>query len=310
MKLFNKLQYFGIIFMVAALLACQIKEQDSPQRSRKSDVRSSHKIKVLTSIAPLYSFTKNIAGDMADVDNLLPSGAGPHEYSLSPEDVRKVVEARILVINGVNLEAWLHNLVTAAEELGGSSRSDSEKLIVVDTSDGVDLIDKDPHIWLSPRNAIIQVINIREALAKADPGNSEAYLTNAAEYIRRLENLDGEIRDEIKSWKSNKFVAFHSAFNYFARDYGLEQVAVIQETPEIEPSPKHIAYVIETIKSKGIKSIFTEPQFSHRIVRSIAGDLGLEVYSLDTLETGSLSKEWYENSMRTNLSVLKRALNR
>ena len=156
---------------------------------------------------------------------------------------------------------------------------------------------------------IIQVKNIRDALITADPDNGKAYSKNTAEYIQRLINLDREIKDEIRTWNMNQFVAFHSAFEYFAKEYGLEQAGVIQETPEIEPSPKHIAQVIETIKSKGIRAIFTEPQFSHKIVTSIAGDLNLKVYSLDTLETGSLSKEWYEDRMRSNVMVLKKALN-
>lgn len=268
----------------------------------------SGKLRILTTIAPLYSFTKNIAGDAALVDNLIPSGVGPHEYSLSPGDARKVAETQILIINGVNLEAWLHKLTGSVEDIRQASQDKKEKLVIVNTSIGVDIISNDPHIWLSPKNAVIQVKNIRDALIRADPVNIETYSGNAAEYIRRLEILDREIKAEVTAWKMKEFVAFHPAFEYFARDYGLEQAAVIQETPEIEPSPQHIAQVIETIKSKGIKAIFTEPQFSHKIVSSIAGDLNLQVYSLDTLETGSFSKGWYENTMRANVKVLKKVL--
>ncbi len=281
----------------------------SLQACRQPVTQTGGKLKILTTIAPLYSFTKNVAADAAIVDNLIPSGVGPHEYSLSPGDARKVSETRVLIINGVKLEGWLNKLQGPASELRESATNDNEKLIIVDTSVGVEVIGNDPHIWLSPRNAIMQVKNIRDALVKVDPDNSGTYTKNASEYIQRLGNLDKEIKDEIKTWKQNRIVTFHPAFKYFAGDYGLEQAAVIQETPEIEPSPKHIAHVIETIKSKGIRAIFTEPQFSHKIVTSIAGDLNLQVYSLDTLETGPLSKEWYEDSMRSNLKVLKKALN-
>ncbi len=285
--------------MVTGLHACQ---QNATQNSGE--------LRVLTTIAPLYSFTRNVAGDLAHVDNLIPSGVGPHEYSLSPADARKVAGARVLVTNGLNLEIWLHTLTSAAEGVRKTDSSGEHGLIVVDTSAGTEVFGNDPHIWLSPGNAIIQVKNIRDAMIKADPGNGQTYRENAAIYIQRLEDLDNEIREEIKTWKTKKFVAFHSAFKYFARDYGLEQAAVIQETPEIEPSPKHIAHVMETIKSTGIRAIFTEPQYSHKIVVSIAGDLDLEIYSLDTLETGALSKEWYEDSMRSNVSILKKVLNR
>lgn len=263
------------------------------------------KLKVVTTIAPLFSFTKNVAGDAADVENLLPSGAGPHEYSLSPYDVTKAADAQLLIINGVNLEAWLNNLVRSVNE---RRTDESERLIVVDTSSGIKAIDNDPHIWLSPKNAVIQVKNIMHAMIEADPENRETYRGNAAVYIERLKNLDRDIENEIKTWASKQFVSFHSAFRYFAGDYGLRQAAVIRETPEVEPSPRHIARVIETIKREGIRSVFTEPQISHKIVESIAEDLDLEVYSLDTMETGPLSEEWYEEKTRENVAVLKKAL--
>jgi zinc/manganese transport system substrate-binding protein len=267
---------------------------------------SSEKLRVLTTIAPIYCFTKNVAGDAAFVENLLPPGAEPHEYSLSPQDAIKAAEAQVIIKNGVNLETWLNKLLFSAGEMSGSAE---QKPVVADTSRGVELIDNDPHIWLSPKNALVQVKNIMDVLIKADPENSSAYKENARQYIKRLEALDREMSGTINTFKRKGFVSFHSAFIYFARDYGLKQVAVIQETPEAEPSPAHIVSVMNTIKAEGIRSIFSEPGITHKIVGSIAKDLDLRVYSLDTLETGTFSREWYEERMRANLSVLKEALN-
>jgi zinc/manganese transport system substrate-binding protein len=283
--------FIVIICLIFGLQAC-----------RQSVTENSEKLRILTTIAPLYSFTKNIAGDLADVDNLLPSGAGPHEYSFSPADIVRVSMSNVLIKNGVDLESWLDKLMISAQ-------TGDKEIIIADTSSGVEIIDNDPHIWLSPVNAVIQVKNIRDCLVKADPGNSETYRENAELYIKRLKALDREIRDEVKTWKQREFVALHPAFTYFARDYGLKQAAVIQDIPEIGPSPKHIADVIKTIEAAGIKTIFSEPRASHKIVDTIAEDLKLRVYNLDTLETGELSKGWYEEKMRANLAVFKKALN-
>jgi zinc/manganese transport system substrate-binding protein len=258
------------------------------------------RLKVLTTVAPIFSFTKNITGNTADVENLLPSGAGPHEYSLSPDDARKIAQADIIIINGVNLESWLNKLTGVSEN--------SSVYTVVDSSSGIEILDNDPHIWLSPLNAIMQVKRIRDGLINADPENRKVYSDNSAAYIKRLEILDKEISDEISGWNRKDFVAFHPAFRYLAKDYGLNLAAVIQESPEIEPSPRHIAEVIDIIKSKNIKSIFTDPMITHKIVRSIAADLDLKVYSLDTMETGNSSNEYYEDRTRANISVLKKAL--
>jgi len=284
--------FLGIILLIVNLSACQ--------QSANKPNKSERKLKVITTIAPLYSFTKNITGDFADVDNLLPSGVGPHEYSFSPLDVKKIIRADVLIKNGVNLESWMDKLIASAGK---------EKLIIVDTSSGVKIMNNDPHIWLSPKNAIIQVENITNALVKIDPGHSEAYKNNAENYIQQLKTLDKEIREEVNKLKQKEFVAFHSAFLYFAEDYGLKQAAVIQEYPEKEPSPKHIAFVINTIRAAGIKAIFSEPQISPKIVEAIAKDLNLQVYSLDTLETGTPYPEWYEDKIRVNLAVFKKALN-
>ena len=272
---------------------------------KKPVSQSEGSLKVLTTISPLYCFTTNITGDVARVENLLPSGVGPHEYSLSPGDAKRVAAAQVIIKNGVNLETWLDRA------LGVSGLNASETgTMVVDTSQGINIIENDPHIWLSPKNAMVQVQNIRDALIEIDPDNRTTYERNAASYLKELEGLDREIRDEVQLWTSREFVSFHSAFTYLVRDYGLVQAAVIQKSPEIEPSPIHIAEVIETIKSKKINAIFTEPLISHKIVDSLAADLNVQVYSLDTLETGMPDRNWYIEKMRINLKTLKKALHR
>ncbi len=296
--------------------------QQSTPRISKEPQHPAAKIKIFTTIAPLYCFTINIAGNIADVDNLLPSGVGPHEYAFRPADIQKIAHAQVLIKNGADLEGWLDKLIATAME--SPATNSVGKLTVVDTSSGIPLINKDPHFWLSPKNAIIQVENIRAALIKTDPVNRKQYMENAENYIRTLNALDRAIREEISTWRKKEFVAFHPAFLYFNEEYGLRQVATIQETPEESPTPNHIAHVINTIKSSGIKAIFSEPQVTHRIVKTIAKDLNLRIYTLDTLETGALSPvrkksspdlshgvypEWYEDKMRENIAVLKKALN-
>jgi len=296
-KPFRRFISRSILLSAILLSSCQQEQKfEVPQPAAA-------KISVITTIAPLYSFTKSVAGDYAEVENLLPSGAEPHEYSLSPEDAIKISRARVFVINGVGLETWLDKMLAESKE-----SASQEKQIVVDSSSGVDLISKDPHIWLSPKNAVIQVKNIRDALIEADPDNAEHYVKNAGDYINRLEALDAEIRAAVGPLKKKEFVSLHSAFLYFARDYGLREAAVIQVAPEREPSPRHLADVINVIKKNNIRVIFSEPGVPHKIIETLAKDLNLKIYDLDTLETGDLHPGWYEERMRANLQVLKMAM--
>jgi zinc/manganese transport system substrate-binding protein len=308
-RTFRKLKCSAIYLLFVCLLSCQqsdnrLGEHEPLQKAGSSESQiDNKKLKVLTTIAPLYSFTKNIAGDAAGVENLLPSGTDLHEYSLSPEDIIKITRAQVIIKNGIGLEIWLDKLIP------GQSSSSGKKPIIVDSASNINVINSDPHIWLSPRNAAIQVKNISEALIKADPVNSNIYRKNAADYLKRLEDLDREIMDSVGKFRKKEFVSLHSAFLYFARDYGLRQVAVIREFPDKEPTPGHIADIIKIIRAHKIKFIFSEPMVSHKVVETIARDLKLQVYSLDTLETGALYPEWYEEKMRMNLEVLKVALN-
>ena len=292
----RKLLVFTSVLLALGLSAC---EQSGPVTGK-----TDNRLKVVTTIAPLYSFTKNIAGDSVVLENLLPSGVGPHEYSLSPVDARKIADADILIKNGVGLEEWMNKLIGSANEF----RTDSQKLVLVDTSEGVNVIDNDPHIWLSLHNAVLQVTNIKAALVEADPGNADEYEKNAADYIKRLEALDREIMEHVDKWRIKELVTFHSAFSYFAKDYGLKQSAVIEGSPEAQPSPSHIAEIMDIIQRAGTRVIFSEPDASHKIMDSIAGDLGLRTYSLDTLETGDHGQGWYISSMRANLETLNKAL--
>ncbi|MBI5097887.1 MAG: zinc ABC transporter substrate-binding protein [Nitrospirae bacterium] len=288
------------------LSACQQEKKFENGKMQEGLKHDDKKIRVITTIAPLYSFTKNVAGDYADVENLLPSGAGPHEYSLSPEDVIKISKAQVLIENGVGLEKWLDKLVAQGDVHNESAGVG--KQIVADSSSGINIISNDPHIWLSPRNAVIQVKNIRDALIKADPANAGYYTKNAEAYIKRLERLDRGIMEITGSLKRKEFVSLHSAFLYFARDYGLRQAAVIQEFPETEPTPRHITDVMNAIRTNNIRVIFSEPGVPQKVVETLAKDLNLQVYNLDTLETGAFYPEWYEAMMRANLEVLKMAM--
>jgi zinc transport system substrate-binding protein len=289
------LRKLGVFILIPLLLSASACDRNKEQ--------SGEKLRVLTTIAPLYSFTRNIAGNAAVVENLLPHGAGPHDYTLNPKDAKKIEDAGLIIKNGVGLEAWLDRRMSAEGEFTKAGRA-----LVADSSRGVELVHNDPHIWLSLRNAVIQTRNIRDALAAADPVNRKIYIKNADAYIARLEVLDRYIREAFRSLKKREFVAFHSAFVYFARDYGLKQSAVIQENPEAEPSPRHLADVIRIIKAGNINSVFSEYGARHRIVETLAGDLNLKVYSLDTLESGTLSTEWYEERMRYNVHLIKKAL--
>lgn len=276
------------------------------------------RLKVLTTIRPLYAFTVQVAGEAATVENLLPPGVGPHDYALRPSDAVRLHGADVLVINGLGLETWLEGAVDAVGKPG---------LIIIDTSVGIKPLplrvlsahqenraeagrhaeDRwDPHIWLDPVRAIRQVENIRDGLVRADPASAAIYAANAKEAIGRLEALHGDMAVATARFRQRELMTFHTAFQYFARRYGLSVVAVVEDAPGKEPTPKFLARLYKLIERHGLRVIYTEPQYRSRVAEVLARDMGLEVAELDPGVTGPLGPEAYEAVMRQNLKVLSR----
>jgi zinc transport system substrate-binding protein len=273
------------------------------------------RIAILTTFSPVHCFTSNVAGDAADVSVLVPPNAGPHDYSFSPADIQKIAKADVLVMNGAGLENWLKRGIK------GAGRKD---LLVVDTSTGIQLItgldvrplpgvhsepDPDaggpnPHIWLSPINAITQVENIRDGLVSKDPANAGTYRANAGAYIHRLKVLDEQIRAATASLPNKNLITFHDTFPYFARDYGFNVVATFEEFPGKEPSPRTIELLRKTIATGNVSALFSEPQYSPKAMQIIGNEFKVPVVQLDPMETGDGSKDFYERVTRKNLDAL------
>lgn len=279
------------------------------------------KLRVLTSFLPVYCFTANIAGDLADVENLLPANVGPHDYQFAPRDLRKLSGAQLFVINGHGMEDWLAKAMKAAKG--------SRTAAIVEAYAGLPkdrLITElphihlpgehghhhhdgpNPHLWLDPTLAAHAVTNILAALQKADPKNAAGYAANAARYVERLHALDRELTAALAPAKGRRIVTYHHAFPYFTERYELNLIGVIEEVPDVTPSPKYLAALQKVIRDKNVKIIFTEPQFSPKLAQRISKDTGVPLAELDTLETGPLKPTAYEEGMRRNLETVVKHL--
>lgn len=278
---------------------------------------ASEKIRVLTSFLPIYCFTANIANDLAEVENLLPANVSPHDYQFAPRDLRKLTSAQLFVINGYGMEDWL---AKAVKSVKGSKTAliieafaDLPKERLITSVPYVQLPGEraqqpqgipNPHLWLDPTLAAHAVTNILAALKKADPKNATAYVANANRFIERLRYLDRDLAAALAPTTGSRIVTYHNAFPYFADRYKLSLVGVIEEVPDISPSPKYLAALQKVIRDKNVKIIFTEPQFSPKLAQRISKDTGVPLAELDTIETGPLKPTAYEEGLRRNLETL------
>lgn len=267
--------------------------------------RSSGKMLVAASIAPMANFAKHVGGDLVEVELLVPPGSDPHTYQIEPAQMETLSSASVLVLNGAGLEFWADSAIDAAN---------NSRLIVVRTADGLRILDHaeadggrgNPHVWVDPIDAIHQIGRIRDAFIKADPKHAADYKANADQYTTQLKKLDSEIRSQVRQFKSKSFVSFHPTWVYFARRYGLIEAATIEESPGKEPTPEIINHAIKVAKRLNAKAVFTEPQASPKAAQVVAEEVGAKVLLLDAF--GKPPDYDYIATMRSNVQTMAEAL--
>ena len=259
-------------------------------------VNDNSKLQVISSFYALHEFSQNVGKDKVDTILLVPVGIEPHDWEPTIKDVQRMQQSDLIIINGIGFENWVDDL-TEINYQGA----------IIDTSHGILISDSlDPHIWLNPVYAKIQVQNIANAFSNSDPENQQYYQSNAAKYIKELDSLDLKIQNELSNC-NHDFVAFHDAFSYFADEYNLNQHTIISSNdPHGEASAKTLEKVISTAKELNIKIIFSEESVDTRTSEIIANEIGGKVLVLSPLEVGS--DETYISKMTKNLENLKEAL--
>lgn len=293
----------GIIFIGLLVF---IFKNNTPQL-----VTSPQKPQVVASFYPLYFFASQIAGDKADVTNITPAGAEPHDYEPTAQNVAMIENSDVLVLNGGGLEAWGNDI---------RKNINSTKTTVVTAGEGLttqEVVEDgekitDPHVWLSPLLAEQMVDKIERALAKADSVNASYYQSNAEGLKSKLGVLDGEYKQGLAVCKEKNIITSHAAFGYLATTYHLNQVPITGVSPDAEPSPKQLADVAKFAKDNHVKYIFFESLVSPKLSQTIATEVGAQTLVLSPLEgltaNEIASGKDYFSEMRSNLANLKTAL--
>jgi ABC-type Zn uptake system ZnuABC Zn-binding protein ZnuA len=275
------------------------------------------KLQVVATTTIVGDVVANIGGDAIQLTVLLPVGTDPHGFDPTPQDIAKVAEADLLIINGAGLEQFMDNLLQNA---GGDTQ-------VVDASKGIQLIQitktdtqgnqvskGDPHTWIDPNNVIIWVENISKALSESNPENAAVYKSNAQKYTIKLKELDTWIQNQVSEIPvgDRKLVTDHAMFGYFATRYGFEQIGAVFPgfSTMAEPAAQEIAALEDAIKAYGVKAIFVGNTINPSLANQIAKDTGIKVV---TIYTGSLSESGgeagtYLDYMRYNVSAIANAL--
>ncbi|HIU64511.1 MAG TPA: zinc ABC transporter substrate-binding protein [Candidatus Avacidaminococcus intestinavium] len=309
-KLLLAVVVVGISVLTAA---CGFSEQDTLPKEKA-------RLKIVTSFYPMYIETINITRGVPGVEVLnmtKPQTGCLHDYQLVPEDLKTLETADVFVINGAGMENFLDKVI-----------KQNAQLKVIEASKDISLLMEgahehnsehkhtheevaNPHVWVSVSNAILQVQNIGAQMAVLDPEYAEQYQKNTAAYVQKLVALKTEMHEELANITAKDIITFHEAFPYFAREFDLNLVAVIEREPGSEPTPQELKATIEKVKALKVKALFTEPQYSAKSAQALSEATGAKVYVLDPAVTGDATKDSYDDYlviMKKNAKTLKEAL--
>ena len=304
----TKLAIIAIVVVIP--LSSIVVYQTNPNND--SSYSETSKLQVISSFNPLHEFSQNVGKEKIEAVLLVPVGVEPHDWEPTIKDVQKMQASDLIVINGIGFENWVEKLEennfqgTVVDTSKGILINESENEHSDEHSDEHGHESGDPHIWLNPVFAKIQVQNIADAFSKHDPKNQQYYQSNAESYIQELSLLDSQIRNELSNCSSD-FIAFHDAFSYFAEEYDLNQHTILSSTDSHgEATAKTLENVISTAKIHNIKIIFSEDNSDTRTSQTIAHEIGGKVLVLSPLEISS--EKNYVEKMGENLENLKEAL--
>ncbi len=277
-----KLKRYSIVVAVALALcisSCnsenQIDSTDSSPNEIATDVEQKNsKKKVVTTFTILADMARNVGGDKLEVKSITRIGAEIHGYEPTPSDLTQAQDAELILYNGMNLERWFEQFY---KNLG-----DVESVLLTEGIEGIPISEgpyKDkfnPHAWMSPKNALIYVENIRKAFVKIDPANADTYNTNAEAYSKKLQAIDRKLQEDLArlSPQQRYLVTCEGAFSYLARDYGLKEIYMWAINAESQSTPKQIQNVIKAVKANSIPTVFCESTVSSEGQKQVAKETG------------------------------------
>lgn len=277
-----------ILACAAAFSACGKPAQD--------DAKSGKPV-IAVSIVPEETFVKAVCGDLMETVVMVPPGSSPENYEPTPMQMEDFSDAAIYFSIGVPTES-ANILPSVSENTKVVSLSDAANAVYEDRLIGTE---RDPHIWLSPKRAVVMVNAIAEELCAFDPENAKTYKENAAAYIAKINEADGEIRQTLKNLSCKKFIVFHPAFGYLADEYGLEMYALEEEGKEATAS--HMQKMIDLAKEQNIKVIFYQAEVDSSQSEAFAEELGGVTARLEPLAAD------YVENLKIMADTLAEAIN-
>lgn len=281
----------GLLAVALILMGCGSPNAGSQVSADGSSDGKNEPKKVLTTFTILADMAQNVAGDELVVASITRVGAEIHGYEPVPSDIAKAQKADLILANGLELERWFDKFLGNLGDVPTVTLTAG--ITPIPIADGPYGGKPNPHAWMSPRNALIYIENIRQAFVELDPEHADTYNANAAAYSKQLQTIDQTLATELASVPENQryLASCEGAFSYLARDYNLKEIYIWPINAEQQSTPKQIKNIINQIEANDVPAVFCESTVSDKSQQQVAKTTGtlfggnLYVDSLST-ETG------------------------
>jgi zinc transport system substrate-binding protein len=265
---------------------------------------------IFVSILPQQYFVQRIAGDRYHIEVMIPPGMGHSDYDPTPQQMKELANAKLFfrIGNIVFEDAWMKTIAENNPEMGIINTSTGTALLheeesIFETPDSEPAHKHneagiDPHIWLSPKEAKIQAKHYLDAFIQLDPKSSAYYTKNYSSFISDINKLDSTLLIELAPLKGRKFMIYHPALTYLARDYGLKQISI--EFAGKEPTAAYLFKLIDVAKKDSIKVIFIQQQYDTKNAAAIAKEINAKLIQFD-----HMAPDWLNNMYKLGAMIKK-----
>ena len=292
-------KYIIIAIVVLAIIAVLvILNINKNNRTNKDD----EAVKIVTSFYPMYIIAENITDGAENIElvNMADVNVGClHDYTLTTEDMKKVENADIFIMNGLGMESFIEKILTSNQDMNIIDSSTEAQNVIL-SEDGVNA-----HIWTSIDNYILQVKYISKELINKNQENAEVYQKNTDEYVQKLEELKNEFETKLQNLDGKKAICLNEVFGYMGQELGMEMTTIATDHEESTMSADMLSSIIDKVKQENIQIIIVDKNDNKANAETIANETGAKILELNSGMTGELDKDAYINQMRENLNVLE-----
>ena len=284
-----------VIAIIAVLVILNINKNN---RTNKDD----EAVKIVTSFYPMYIIAENITDGAENIElvNMADVNVGClHDYTLTTEDMKKVENADIFIMNGLGMESFIEKILTSNQDMNIIDSSTEAQNVIL-SEDGVNA-----HIWTSIDNYILQVKYISKELINKNQENAEVYQKNTDEYVQKLEELKNEFETKLQNLDGKKAICLNEVFGYMGQELGMEMTTIATDHEESTMSADMLSSIIDKVKQENIQIIIIDKNDNKANAETIANETGAKILELNSGMTGELDKDAYINQIRENLNVLE-----